>query len=91
MARATKDKHRNEGLGLLYRFFWKLEWLLLHVYGPAQLTDAQDPRVQKEHERRRLQARARAKRLGITEAEALADVPLYSDQRTARKANSTPS
>ena len=85
MAASNKDPYKREGLGTVYRFWWKIEWLLLHIYGPAQLGDAHDPRVQKEHQRRALQARARAARLGITEAEALRSIPLYSQARKARK------
>lgn len=81
----SADPYRNEGLSRGYRFFWKLEWVLLHLYGPAQLGDAQDPRVQKEHARRALQAKARAKRLGVSEAEARSSIPLYSQARAARK------
>jgi hypothetical protein len=82
---ASADPYRNEGLSLAYRFFWKLEWVLLHVYGPAQLGDAHDPRVQKEHARRVLQAKARAQRLGVSEAEARTSIPLYSEARAARR------
>lgn len=89
MAATTKDPYRNEGLSFGYRFFWKLEWLLLHLYGPAQLGDGEDPRVQKEYERRRIQARARGERLGISEREAITSVPLYSQARAARRQKGT--
>jgi hypothetical protein len=86
MGTSAEDQYRNEGLSRGYRFFWKLEWLLLHVYGPAQLSGQQDPRTRKEHERRSIQARARAERLGISEAEARDSIMLYSEARRARQA-----
>ncbi|TWD82739.1 hypothetical protein FB561_3879 [Kribbella amoyensis] len=54
---------KNEGLSLGYRIRWRLTWLLLHVAGPASLSDAQDPRRRMERERaarvaRNQQARA---------------------------------
>ena len=34
---------KNDGLSLGYRFKWRLTWLLLHVAGPASLSDHLDP------------------------------------------------
>ena len=53
-------KHDNEGLSIFYRFRWRLTWLLLHVAGPAQLPDSQDPRRRMERERAARVARAKA-------------------------------
>lgn len=50
----------NEGLSLFYRIRWRLTWLLLHVAGPAQLPDSQDPRRRMERERAARVARAKA-------------------------------
>jgi hypothetical protein len=85
MSVATTDPYRHEGLSLPYRFFWKLEWWLLHVYGPASLSEELDPRRQKERDRQKRQAHARAERLGISIAEARASIPLYSEARASRK------
>lgn len=71
---AKKDPYRHEGLPLIYRFWWKFEWLLLHVYGPAQLSQGQDPRRRMVRERADRQARARAERLGISVDEARAQI-----------------
>lgn len=51
----------NDGLSLRYRITWRLNWLLLHVAGPADLGDA-DPRRRMERERAERVARARAAR-----------------------------
>lgn len=85
MSVATKDPYRHEGLSLPYRFFWKLEWWLLHVYGPASLSEELDPRRQKERDRQSRQAHARAERLGISVLEARNSIPLYSKARAARR------
>ena len=41
----------RDGLTLGYRILWRLNWLLLHVAGPAQQSDASDPRRRLERER----------------------------------------
>ncbi|MCF4123183.1 hypothetical protein L1785_19615 [Antribacter sp. KLBMP9083] len=51
----------NDGLSLWYRITWRLNWLLLHVAGPADLGDA-DPRRRMERERAERVARARVVR-----------------------------
>lgn len=51
----------NDGLSLRYRITWRLNWLLLHVAGPADLGDV-DPRRRMERERAERVARARAVR-----------------------------
>ncbi|HEY0617834.1 MAG TPA: hypothetical protein VGD15_09605 [Kribbella sp.] len=53
---------KNDGLGLLYRFKWRLTWLLLHVAGPADLPDHADPRRRMERERAARVARANARK-----------------------------
>jgi len=51
---------RNDGLSLGYRFKWRLTWLLLHVAGPASLSDDLDPRRRMERERAARVARYQA-------------------------------
>ena len=53
-------KPENEGLSLLYRIRWRVTWLLLHVFGPADLLDQIDPRRRMERERAARVARATA-------------------------------
>jgi hypothetical protein len=55
-------KPENEGLSLGYRFFWRFQYVLLHIYGPAQLPDHADPRKQLERQRAAKVAAARAAR-----------------------------
>ena len=50
--------NKNEGLSLVYRFRWRLLWLLLHVAGPASLPEHLDPRSRMERERAAKVARA---------------------------------
>lgn len=54
----------SDGLTLGYRFKWRLNWLLLHVAGPAEQADDTDPRRRMERERAALVARNRAERDG---------------------------
>jgi hypothetical protein len=51
---------KNEGLSLLYRIRWRTTWLLLHVVGPADLSDQIDPRRRMERERAAKVAKATA-------------------------------
>lgn len=46
---------RGDGYSLLYRIGWEIEYTLMHVFGPATLDDARDPRVamKQDHDRRR--------------------------------------
>lgn len=50
----------RDGLTLGYRILWRLNWLLLHVWGPAQQPEASDPRRRLERERAARVARYRA-------------------------------
>jgi hypothetical protein len=52
--------HNRDGLTLGYRFKWRLNWLLLHVAGPAEQSDDMDPRRRMERERAERVARYRA-------------------------------
>jgi hypothetical protein len=56
----VSKKPENEGLSLLYRIRWRATWLLLHVFGPADLPDQIDPRRRMERERAARVARATA-------------------------------
>ena len=47
MSRTTE----NEGLTLGYRFMWRLRYVGMHVFGPAQLGDDRDPQRRLERER----------------------------------------
>lgn len=55
-------KPENEGLSWAYRCFWRFQYVLLSVFGPAQLSDRQDPRRQLERQRAAKVAAARAAR-----------------------------
>lgn len=50
----------RDGLTLGYRIKWRLNWLLLHVVGPAQQADETDPRRRMERERAARVSRYRA-------------------------------
>ena len=52
----------SEGLSLGYRIRYRIRYLGLHVFGPAQLGDAEDPHVRLRRERERKVAAARASR-----------------------------
>lgn len=54
----------DDGLTLGYRVRWRLNWLLLHVVGPAQQPDDTDPRRRMERERAARVARYRAEHAG---------------------------
>jgi hypothetical protein len=56
----VSKKPENKGLSLLYRIRWRATWLLLHVAGPADLSDQIDPRRRMERERAARVARATA-------------------------------
>ena len=61
----TVAKADSEGLSLAYRILYRIRYLGLHLYGPAQLGDAEDPhaRLKRERERKIADARrARSKR-----------------------------
>ena len=57
MARAD-----SEGLSLAYRIFYRICYLGLHLFGPAQLSDAEDPHARLRRERERKIADARRAR-----------------------------
>ena len=42
---------KNKGLSLGYRLGWRLNYLLLHVAGPATLSEELDPRCRMRRER----------------------------------------
>ncbi len=54
----------HEGLSLGYRFMWRLRYVGMHVFGPAQLGDESDPQRRLERERAAKVEAARAARLG---------------------------
>jgi hypothetical protein len=54
----------SEGLSLGYRILYRIRYIGLHLYGPAQLGDAEDPHVRLRRERERKVAAARAGRAG---------------------------
>lgn len=57
MARAE-----SEGLSLAYRILYRIRYIGLHLYGPAQLGDAEDPHARLKRERERKVADARRAR-----------------------------
>jgi hypothetical protein len=42
---------RNEGLSLWYRFRWRVQYILVNVFGPARLGDDNDPAAVLRQER----------------------------------------
>jgi hypothetical protein len=54
----------HEGLSLGYRVLYRIRYVGLHLYGPAQLGDAEDPHVRLRRERERKVDAARARRAG---------------------------
>ena len=54
----------NEGLSVGYRILYRIRYLGLHLYGPAQLGDAEDPHVRLRRERAREVTAAKARRAG---------------------------
>ena len=42
---------RNEGLSLWYRFRWRVQYILVNVFGPARLGDDNDPAAMLRRER----------------------------------------
>lgn len=47
---------RGEGFSMLWRMGWRFEYVMMHVFGPASLDDARDPRKQMRRDRARRQA-----------------------------------
>jgi len=52
------SKADSEGLSLGYRILYRIRYIGLHVFGPAQLGDAEDPHVRMRRERERKVAAA---------------------------------
>lgn len=52
----------SEGLSVLYRLLYRIRYLGLHVFGPAQLGDSDDPHARLRRERERKVAKARQER-----------------------------
>ena len=53
----------REGLSLLYRIVWRIRYIGMHMYGPAQLEGQSDPHERLKRERqRRVDAARRARR-----------------------------
>lgn len=61
--RSERRKAEREGLSLWYRITWRLNYLLLTVYGPARLDGPNDPLTRLERQRAAKVAAARAARL----------------------------
>jgi hypothetical protein len=49
----------NEGLSLAYRILYRIRYIGLHMFGPAQLGEADDPHAQLRRERAAKVAAAR--------------------------------
>lgn len=56
-------KADREGLSIWYRISYRIRYLAMSLFGPAQLSDAEDPRVRLVQERKAKVAAARAARL----------------------------
>ena len=52
----------SEGLSLGYRILYRIRYIGLHLFGPAQLGDAEDPHARLKRERERKIAEARRAR-----------------------------
>ena len=52
---------QNEGLSLWYRFGWRIRYILVNVFGPAQLAD-HDPSAELRRERQARVEQARRSR-----------------------------
>jgi hypothetical protein len=57
-------KADREGLSLAYRIGYRVKWIGMHLYGPAQLGDAEDPHRRLERQRAAKVAAARKARGG---------------------------
>jgi hypothetical protein len=64
-------KGDREGLSLLYRIVWRIRYIGMHMYGPAQLDGESDPheRLKRERQQKVDAARRvrRARQEGATE------------------------
>jgi hypothetical protein len=56
-------KQDNEGLSWQYRVLWRIRYAGMHMFGPAQLGEADDPHERLKRERTAKVARARRERL----------------------------
>ena len=56
-------KGDNEGLSLWYRIMYRIKYVGLHLYGPAQLGTEDDPQARLVRERQARVAAARKARL----------------------------
>ncbi|GAA2737359.1 hypothetical protein GCM10009867_24190 [Pedococcus aerophilus] len=57
-------KSRNEGLSVGYRIGYGVKYVGWHLFGPAQLTEADDPHMRLKRQRAAKVEAARAARLG---------------------------
>ncbi len=56
--RAKKSKSKvapGDGFSIPYRMWFSFEYGMMHIYGPASLSESQDPRkaMKRDYERRR--------------------------------------
>ena len=56
------SKGDNEGLSLGYRVMYRIKYLGMHVFGPAQLGSQDDPHQRMQRQRAAKVAAAKAKR-----------------------------
>jgi hypothetical protein len=56
-------KQDHEGLSWGYRVLWRIKYAGMHLFGPAQLGEADDPHERLKRERNAKVARARRQRL----------------------------
>ena len=57
-------KGKNEGLSLGYRIGYGVKYVGWHLFGPAQLTEGQDPHMRLKRQRAAKVEAARAARMG---------------------------
>ena len=62
--RTVSRTTENDGLTHGYRFMWRLRYVGMHVFGPAQLGDDRDPQRRLERERAAKVEAAKASRRG---------------------------
>lgn len=60
------SKADREGLSWGYRLGYRVKWIGMHLYGPAQLGDAEDPHRRLERQRAAKVAAARAAREAVS-------------------------
>lgn len=58
----------KDGLSRWYRFWWRFQYILFHIYGPAQMSEQLDPRQQLLRQRAAKVAAARAAKAAHTSA-----------------------